>query len=353
MTQTSGLILGVETSCDDTAAAVVDPDGRVLSSVIASQTDIHAAHGGVYPELASRAHVQSIIATIDRALGDACVRGPDLRAIGVTRGPGLIGSLLVGLNTATGMGMGWGVPVIGVNHLRGHLRSADLEEKRVTYPAIMLLVSGGHTLLARMRGPQDIEVLGATRDDSVGEAYDKVGRMLGLGYPGGPAVDRLAATGAATIRLPRPLLNDGYAFSFSGLKSAVSRIVTQTPTQLSTQTPTQAPTQAPTQTPAPNHADIAASFVDACLDVLMTKCRRALMNAPATSLIVVGGVSASKQLRAQAAQLCDELGVTLCLPPLRWSTDNAAMIALATWDYLALEAPPKPVAQTRLTVVDY
>ena len=330
---TTGLILGIESSCDDTAAAVVDAEGRVHSSVIASQTDIHAAHGGVYPELASRAHVQSIVVTIDRALSDAGVRGPDLRAIGVTRGPGLIGSLLVGLNTATGVGMGWGVPVIGVNHLRGHLRSADLEEARVRYPAILLLVSGGHTLLARMTGPTEIDVLGGTRDDSVGEAYDKVGRMLGLGYPGGPAVDRLAATGAASIPLPRPLLNDGYEFSFSGLKSAVSRIVAQAP--------------------APAHADIAASFVAACLDVLMTKCRRAITAAPATSLVIVGGVAASKQLRAQAGALCDELGVELCLPPLRWSTDNAAMIALATWDYLALDAPPRPVAQTRLSITDY
>jgi N6-L-threonylcarbamoyladenine synthase len=241
--------------------------------------------------------------------------------------------LLVGLNTANGLGMGWGVPVIGINHLRGHLRSADLEERRVTYPAIMLLVSGGHSLLARMTGPQDIEVLGGTRDDSVGEAYDKVGRMLGLGFPGGPAVDRLAATGAVTIAFPRPLLNEGFEFSFSGLKSAVFRVVSQPD--------------------PPKPEDIAASFVAACLDVLMTKCRRALLAAPATSLIVVGGVSASKQLRARAAALCEELGVSLCLPPLRWSTDNAAMIALATWDYLALEAPPKAIAQTRLAVGDY
>lgn len=330
---TDGLILGIESSCDDTAAAVVDAAGRVHSSVIASQADIHAAHGGVYPELASRAHVQSIIATIDRALADAGVRGQDLRAIGVTRGPGLIGSLLVGLNTATGLAMGWGVPVVGINHLRGHLRSADLEEARVRFPAILLLVSGGHTLLARMTGPTEIDVLGGTRDDSVGEAYDKVGRMLGLGYPGGPAVDRLAATGAPSIQLPRPLRNEGYEFSFSGLKSAVSRIVAQAPPDA--------------------HADIAASFVDACLDVLMTKCRRALTAAPAESLVIVGGVAASKQLRAQAGALCAELGVELCLPPLRWSTDNAAMIALAAWDYLALDAPPAPVAQTRLSITEF
>lgn len=329
----SGLILGIESSCDDTAAAVVDADGRVHASVIASQTDIHAAHGGVYPELASRAHVQSIVRTVDRALADADVKGPALRAIGVTRGPGLIGSLLVGLNAAQGLGLGWGVPVIGINHLRGHLRSADLEEARVRYPALVLLVSGGHTMLACMTSPRDIAVLGRTRDDSVGEAYDKVGRMLGLGYPGGPAVDRLAATGQATIAFPRPLLNEGFEFSFSGLKSSVARAVAQSP--------------------APDHADVAASFVAACLDVLMTKCRRALESGDYASLVIVGGVAASKQLRERAGALCADAGVALCLPPLRWSTDNAAMIALATWDYLALDAPPKPVAQTRLAIGDY
>lgn len=329
----SGLILGIESSCDDTAAALVDAEGRVHASVIASQTDIHAAHGGVYPELASRAHVQNIVRAIDRALADANVKGPDLRAIGVTRGPGLIGSLLVGINTAQGLGLGWGVPVIGINHLRGHLRSADLEEARVTYPALVLLVSGGHTMLARMASAHDITVLGRTRDDSVGEAYDKVGRMMGLGYPGGPAVDRLAATGAPTIAFPRPLINEGFEFSFSGLKSAVSRVLAQTP--------------------APAHEDVAASFVAACLEVLMTKCRRALAAEPTASLVIVGGVAASRQVREAAGALCAEMGVSLCLPPLRWSTDNAAMIALATWDYLARDIAPKPVAQTRLALVDY
>lgn len=327
------LILGIESSCDDTAAALVDAEGRVHASVIASQTDIHAAHGGVYPELASRAHVQNIVRAIDRALADANVKGPDLRAIGVTRGPGLIGSLLVGINTAQGLAAGWGVPVIGINHLRGHLRSADLEEQRVVYPALVLLVSGGHTMLARMEGPQEIRVLGRTRDDSVGEAYDKVGRMLGLGYPGGPAVDRLAATGQPTIAFPRPLLHEGYEFSFSGLKSAVSRALAQTP--------------------EPAHADVAASFVAACLDVLMTKCRRALAAERFASLVIVGGVAASKQVREAAGALCAEMDVALCLPPLRWSTDNAAMIALAAWDYLAAGQAPRPVAQTRLAIGDY
>ena len=325
------LILGIESSCDDTAAAVVDADGQVLSSVIAAQTAIHAEWGGVYPEFASRAHVDAIIPTIAKALAEANVDGRSLRAIGVTRGPGLIGPLLVGLNTAAGLGLGWGVPVIGINHLRGHLRSADLEQKRVRFPAIILLVSGGHTFLARMESPSAVALLGSTRDDSVGEAYDKVGRMLGLGYPGGPAVDRLAATGTASIPFPRPLLGERLEFSFSGLKSAVSRHLDR----------------------APATADVAASFVAACMEVLLTKCRRALEAWPSSALVIVGGVSASPQLRAGAKALCDQLGVELCLPPLRWSTDNAAMIALATWDYLQLERPPRALPQLNLAIGDY
>jgi len=200
------VILGIESSCDDTAAAVVDRDGNVLSSIIASQTHIHSHWGGVYPEFASRAHALVVVPTIERALAEANVAGPDLKAIGVTRGPGLIGSLIVGVNTAAGLGLGWNVPVLGINHLRGHLRSADLVERRVELPAIVLLVSGGHTFLARMESLTSIQLLGSTRDDSVGEAYDKVARLLGLGYPGGPAVDKLAKTGTDSILFPRPML---------------------------------------------------------------------------------------------------------------------------------------------------
>ncbi len=321
-------ILGIESSCDDTAASIVDVDGNVLASVVASQTAVHAEYGGVYPELASRAHILSIIPTVEQALAQADIDPRGLRAIGVTRGPGLMGSLLVGLNTATGLGMGWGVPVIGVNHLRGHLRSADLEQKRVRFPAIVLLVSGGHTLLARMTTAGDITLLGSTRDDSVGEAYDKVGRMLGLAYPAGPLMDKLAAAGTPSIAFPRPMLADGLEFSFSGLKSAVARHLAQDN--------------------AGSKEDVAASFVAACMEILLTKCRRALRTWPSASLVVVGGVSASPQLRAGAKQLCEKMRVELCLPPLRWATDNAAMIALATWDYLDLPNPPEALAQPNL-----
>jgi N6-L-threonylcarbamoyladenine synthase len=311
----NGLVLGIETSCDDTAVALVDVDGNVVASAVASQVAIHNRYGGVYPEAASRAHVDKILPTVRMVIEDSGVDPRELTAIGVTRGPGLIGSLMVGLSTAAGLGQGWGVPVVGVNHLRGHLRSADLEQKRVKFPAIILLVSGGHTLLARMAGPGEITLIGNTRDDSVGEAYDKVARMLGLGYPGGPVVDKLAYTGTASIPFPRPMLDAGLDFSFSGLKSAVMRYLAANPSV--------------------PHADVAASFVASCMDVLVAKCRRALAEHESASLVIVGGVAASPQLRSAAGKLCGDVGVDLCLPPLKWSTDNGAMIALATWDYLA------------------
>lgn len=308
------LVLGVETSCDDTAVALVDPRGSVIASCVASQAALHTTFGGVYPELASRAHIDKILPTVQAVLSDSGVRPRDLAAIGVTRGPGLIGSLMVGLNTAAGLGHGWEVPVIGVNHLRGHLRSADLEESRVKFPAIVLLVSGGHTLLARLESTTDIRLIGSTVDNSVGEAYNKVARMLGLGYPGGPAIDRLAPSGTPRVRFPRPMLRQGLDFSFSGLKSAVERYLAATPDA--------------------QPADVAAAFVEACMEVLISKCRAAIKEYPVSSLVIVGGVAASPQLRAAATELCAGLGIGLCLPPVKWSTDNGAMIGLATWDYL-------------------
>ena len=187
------LILGIETSCDDTSVALVDQRGNVAAIETVSQYEIHSEFGGVYPELASRAHLEAILPVIKKVMTTAQVTPSDLRAIGVTRGPGLMGSLLVGLSTAQALGMAWDVPTYGVNHLRGHIRSVDLEEKRLSYPALVLLVSGGHTLLAFLQDQNSYELLGTTRDDSVGECYDKVARTLGLGMPGGPAIDRMAA----------------------------------------------------------------------------------------------------------------------------------------------------------------
>ena len=328
-----GLVLGIETSCDDTAIAVVNSTGSILSSQVVSQTEVHAKFGGIYPEFASRSHVEAIMPTLRKVLAEADIKGTDLRAIGVTRGPGLIGSLLVGLNTATGLGMGWDIPVIGINHLRGHLRSANLEQAQIEYPALVLLVSGGHTLLAHMKSSFDILLLGTTRDDSTGEAYDKVGRMLGLGNLGGRAVDELALEGNPVIPFPRPMLKKDLEFSFSGLKSSVSRYLSETENPV-----------------LPN---VAASFIEATLDVLFYKCRRALELFKSRSLVIVGGVAASQQLRTRAQVICNELGVNLCLPPLKWSTDNGAMIALATFDYLHKEKFPGPVADLQLSICDF
>ena len=327
------IILGIETSCDDTAVALVNAEGTILSSVVASQLDVHAQFGGIYPEFAARAHISAIIPTVHEAFRIAGITPDGIKAIGVTRGPGLIGSLLVGLNTAKGLGLGWNRPVIGINHLRGHLRSADLEMQRVQYPATVLLVSGGHTLLAYMKNPADITLLGSTTDDSVGECYDKVGRMLGLGYPGGPVVDRLAKQGTATIPFPRPVIHKGLEFSFSCLKSAVARYLDAHQDAF--------------------HANVAASFVQAVMEVLIKKSRLALTQYPSASFVIVGGVAASPQLREEAAKLCDKLRVELCLPPLRWSTDNAAMVALATFDYINLSIIRKPVADLQLKINDF
>jgi N6-L-threonylcarbamoyladenine synthase len=330
---TGELILGIETSCDDTAVALVDPAGVVVSAAVASQVELHNQYGGVYPELASRAHSEKIIPAVRMVMEESGVQGRDLASVAVTRGPGLIGSLIVGVSAAAGLAQGWGVPVTGVNHLRGHLRSADLEQARVRYPAVILLVSGGHTLLARMASPTDLVPIGTTVDDSVGEAYDKVARMLGLGYPGGPVVDKLARSGSDTARFPRPMLGRGLDFSFSGLKTAVERFVAREP-----------------DVP---HADIAASFVAACMDVLTAKCRAALEQFPAESLVVVGGVAASPQLREETGKLCAELGVELCLPPLRWSTDNGAMIALAGWDQVKSGHYAPLVPEPRLSITTF
>ena len=308
------LILGIETSCDDTSVAVVDEQGHVLACKTASQVEVHEGYGGIYPEFASRAHVAAIIPTLEATLKAAAVTPDQLSAIGVTRGPGLIGSLLVGIHTASGLGAGWGLPTYGINHLRGHLRSALLEGGKVHYPAIVLLASGGHTLIAFMKDASSMELVGTTRDDSVGEAYDKVARMLDLGFPGGPIIDQVAKTGSPTTRFPRPMLGKGFEFSFSGLKSSVRRHMEQTPNA--------------------HVPDVAASFVAACMDVLLGKCTAAIEQYKPASLIVVGGVSASPQLREGMAALCANKGVHLALPPQEWSTDNGAMIAMATFDYL-------------------
>ncbi len=327
------VVLGIETSCDDTAVAVVDKAGMVLSSIIISQNEIHNQFGGVYPEFASRAHIYNILPAVDEAITTAGVTLDDVEAIGVTRGPGLVGSLLVGLNTASALGIGWNKPVYGVNHLRGHLRSVELNGNPITYPAVILLVSGGHTLLAHMDTNKKITLLGSTRDDSVGESYDKVGRMLGLEFPAGPLVDRLAKTGNPTIKLPKSLLDDSLDFSFSGLKSATFRYIESGQDIVL--------------------EDVAASFVHSVMEVLMIKCGWAIERNDCKSLVVVGGVAASPQLRENAKNLCDKHQIELFLPPLKWSTDNAAMIAMATWDYIEEGIQIPPIPQMGLSIAEF
>jgi N6-L-threonylcarbamoyladenine synthase len=318
----SRLLLAIESSCDETAAAVIDDECTVRSSVVASQVDLHASFGGVVPELASRAHIETITPIVARALEEAGVEGPDLEAVAVTSGPGLVGALLVGIATAKALGLGWGVPVVGVNHLEGHLASVYLADRDVPFPQTALLVSGGHCMLTRATEPGRYTLLGETVDDSIGEAYDKVARFLGLGYPGGPVLDRLAATGEDRLGFPRPMLTDGYAFSFSGLKTAVVNYVRSDPSFVV--------------------EEVAASFVAACMDVLIAKLRRALVEYADPALAIVGGVAASPILRARAQALADECGTRLLIPPPAMATDNAAMIGVAGWHKLAAVGPSAP-----------
>lgn len=308
----SRALLAIETSCDETAAAVVTDGYDVRSSVVHSQATLHADWGGVVPEIASREHVLKVIPTIRAALDEARVTPSDLEAVAVTVGPGLPGSLAVGVAVAKGLALAWDKTFLAVNHLNGHLLSAELDGGHVAFPAVYLLVSGGHCLIAYARSPGTYELLGQTRDDSVGEAYDKVAREMGLGYPGGPAIDRLAAQGRDTLSLPRPMLDTGYEFSFSGLKTAVRRQLEHGPVE---------------------PKDLAASFATACIDVLIAKLSRAVDEYRPQSAVVVGGVAASPILRNR---LVEELGdrTTVTLPGLKYATDNAAMIGAAAWRQL-------------------
>ena len=305
------LILGIETSCDETAAAVVADGTRVLSSVVSSQVDLHARYGGVVPEVASRAHVELLTPVIAQALVEAGVAQREITAVAATHGPGLVGSLLVGVSAAKALALVWDRPFVAVNHLEAHLYASFLEEPDLELPLVVLLVSGGHTMLVLMRGHGDYEILGATMDDAAGEAYDKVARMLGLGYPGGPAIDRLAMDGEATITFPRPVIDDGYRFSFSGLKTAVVNHVRKHP-------------DAPV-------ADVAASFQEAVVDVLVTKARRAAAAHGAKGLAIGGGVAANSRLREAMLDACMEDDLRSFLPSRSLCTDNAAMVAAVGW----------------------
>jgi N6-L-threonylcarbamoyladenine synthase len=317
---TTGVLLGIETSCDETAAAVVREGTSVLSSVVSSQIDLHARFGGVVPEVASRAHVELLTPVVAEALVEAGLQGPEVDAVACTVGPGLVGSLLVGISAAKALALVWDVPFVGVNHLEAHVYAAFLEEPDLPLPMLVLLVSGAHTMLVEFSDHGRYRVLGGTVDDAAGEAYDKVGRYLGLGYPGGPAIDREAMKGdPEAIPFPRPMLDNGLDFSFSGLKTAVINHVRANP-EVST-------------------ADVAASFQAAVVDVLVAKAKRAAVEVGATGLCLAGGVAANSLLRERWLDVCTEDGLRCFLPSRSMCTDNAAMVAAAGWWRLQSDGP--------------
>jgi N6-L-threonylcarbamoyladenine synthase len=321
-------ILGIETSCDETAAAVVESGCRVVSNVVASQAELHARYGGVFPEVASRLHIETIFPVVAEALSQAHAGMDSIDAIAVTRGPGLAGSLVVGLNMAKGLALASGLPLLGVNHLEAHLYSTWLVDDLPPpeFPLLGLIVSGGHTELILMTDHLEYQRLGATLDDAAGEAFDKVARLLGLAYPGGPSIQAAAENGNATaFRFPRAWLEGTWDFSFSGLKTAVLREVRAQQPEI------EAGVEAPD--PGLPIGDLAASFQAAVTDVLVGKTMAAAKALKAKEILVAGGVSANRQLRAA---MLDQPDFPVRVPPLYLCTDNAAMIAaLGHWRYLA------------------
>lgn len=306
------IILGIESSCDETAAAVVRGGRRILSSVIASQVDTHARYGGVVPELASRMHIEAITPVVDEALDTAGISLDDIEGIAATQGPGLIGALLVGFSFAKALAWSRDLPLAGVNHLEAHIYSLLLLERPPAFPFIALVVSGGHTNIYHVTSPDEFELMGQTRDDAAGEAFDKVSKMMGLGYPGGPVIERLAKTADPdTIPFPRSLLEKhSYDFSFSGLKSAVARYLHENP-----------------GLDRAGQARVAASFQAAVIDVLTLKLIRAARDRGCTAIGVAGGVSANQTFVKELQAAAQAQKMAVFSPPLSLCGDNAAMIA--------------------------
>ncbi|MBY0014467.1 tRNA (adenosine(37)-N6)-threonylcarbamoyltransferase complex transferase subunit TsaD [Paenibacillus typhae] len=309
------LILAIETSCDETSVAVVKDGCEVLANIISSQIETHRAFGGVVPEVASRKHVEVITLVIEEAMTAAGVQPEELTAIAVTQGPGLVGALLVGVVAAKSLALAWGKPLIGTHHIAGHIYANRLV-KELQYPCMTLVVSGGHTELVNMEREGEFRIIGRTRDDAVGEAYDKVARALGFPYPGGPHVDRLAHEAEEAVTLPRVWLEpDSYDFSFSGLKSAVLNVVNQSKMKGLT----------------PDVAGIARGFQESVVEVLVEKAVRAVKANKARQLLLCGGVAANKGLREALVSRCEKEGIELIIPPAVYCTDNAAMIGAAAY----------------------
>lgn len=324
------IVLGVESSCDEAACAIVRGGYDVLAAAVASQIDLHTRFGGVVPELASRAHVEQINSVIAEALHTGGVSPENINAVAVTHQPGLIGSLLVGLMAAKTLAWIWDVPLVGVNHVYAHAYAPRLDDEPVDYPAVALIASGGHTALYQCDGPIETTLLGATIDDAAGEAFDKVASILNLGYPGGPAIDHAAKNGDPTaVRFPRTLLKgQSLDFSFSGIKTAVLYHVNGVPGV------TYDHPRGLEHFSQQEIHDIAASFQQAVVDVLTTKIRRAVEKTGARTILLGGGVAANSALRAASETLAKKLGCTLRRPPLKYCTDNAAMIAGLGYHYL-------------------
>ncbi len=320
------LVLGIESSCDDTSVAVLE-DGRTVRAHLIAAQDLHQLYGGVVPELASRAHLELLPRLVRRALAEAGIEARDLTAIAVTRAPGLVGSLVVGVAFARAYGLALDLPVVGVNHIEGHLHATALEHGEGPWPAVSLVVSGGHTELVEVRGFGDYRWLGSTRDDAAGEAYDKVAKLLGLGFPGGPAIDRLAVQGdPAAFDFPRPMIHqEGFDFSFSGLKTAVALALAG---------------RGGPPFPEPLVADVAASFQAAVVDTLVARSMRAVTATGAGALLLGGGVACNRELRRRLAAACAARDVALRIPSPRLCADNAAMVALVGAWTLARGALP-------------
>ncbi len=316
----STVILALETSCDETAASVVMGGSDVLSSIVSSQIDIHARFGGVVPEVASRAHLEALLPVVNSAIEEAGILPTRIDAVAATAGPGLIGALLVGVSAAKSLSLVWNKPFIGVNHLEAHLYAGLLDDPSLQFPLVVLLVSGGHTMIIHMKDHGDYTVLGRTIDDAAGEAYDKVARYLNLGYPGGPVIDKIASEGNPhAVEFPRAMMHDGLDVSFSGLKTAVINHVKKNPEM--------------------HNVDVAASFQAAVVDVLCAKTIRAAQQVGAQGIVLGGGVSANSLLRSEMTRRGNEAGFKVALPSRAMCTDNAAMIASAAWHRLKSDGP--------------